>query len=162
MKTIQKRWLPLFLLAAVTFLFPGCQGNDPDDDLAGVITLKMRNGNYRSGSATNLSVVWGAYLYIDEDNNFSVHTDGNFAQGYGTGDIVDMGKKKLSQITTLPSSGWIGKVAVQKKHGYIFRSKEPDASEYTYVKLYVVDFITGTSGGIIGAEVQYCEWNPKQ
>ena len=169
MKTIQKRWLPLFLLAAVTFLFPACEGNNPDEDLVGVVTLKMKSGSnegnrFDTGGATSISVPCNGALdvIINNANNFKIIWDGNGIQGYASGDIVDMGKKTLSKINALPSAGWTQETAVLPKHGYIVRGKGPDESNYKYIKLYVKDFITNTYGGIIGAEVQYCEWTPEQ
>ena len=167
MKTIQKRWLPLFLLAAVMFLFPACEGNNPDEDLVGVVTLKMKSGSnegsrFDTGGATSISVAQWLRLIINNANNFKIIGDGNGIAGYASGDIVDMGKKTLSKINTLPSIGWTEETAVLSKHGYIVRGKGPDDSDYKYIKVYVKDFITNTYGGIIGAEVQYCEWTPEQ
>jgi len=154
MKTLKMKMLPLLLLATISLLFPACDGNNPvngnDEDLEGVTTVYMKSGDYRSGNPTLVYPFFGqdsnsgsGYFYIDEDNNF-----------FGSWDFVDVGKKKLSQITTVPSSGWQRKVAVIPGHGYIINSAP------TYIKIYVVDWIKNTYGGIIGAEVQYCEWNP--
>lgn len=160
------------LLATVAFLFPACDGNDPDDDLVGVTTLKMRSGNNEGnrldfGGATTIEGAECAYIGINNANNFKVMwTDGYEISG--AGDIIDMGKKRLSQITSLPTSGWTQETAVLVGHGYIFRARTGhyyygtgwEFTPYNYVKIYVKDFITGTSGGIIGAEVKYCEWDP--
>lgn len=174
MKTIQKRWLPLFLLVAVTFLFTACEGNNPDDDLVGVVSLKMRSGNNEGnrldfGGATTIVGADMTYLGINNANNFKVMwTDGSYM--CGNGDVVDMGKKRLSQITSLPTSGWTQETAVIVGHGYVFRARRGDYeigvgwkyTPYNYIKVYVKNFIASTSGGIIGAEVQYCEWTPEQ
>ena len=159
MKTIQKRWLPLFLLAAVTFLFPACEGNNPStnggggEDTSGLITLKMRNVE---NGETTISV---------GDNYFRINKANNFISSDGFGGMIefcDMGTKKLSAIKTVPTSGWAGEVAVIPNHRYVIRNNFWNSSEVAYLKLYVVDYITSTSNVIIGAEVQYCEWTPEQ
>jgi len=170
MKTIQKRWLPLFLLAAVTFLFPACEGNNPSinggggEDTSGLITLKMRNSE---NGETKISFGAG-YFMINKANNF----DEYYIAG-GQGGIIefcDMGTKKLSAIKTVPTSGWAREVAVTPNHRYVIRNNysqwnsdiQGHEQKVAYLKLYVVDYITSTTGGIIGAEVQYCEWTPEQ
>ena len=156
MKTIQKRWLPLFLLAALTFLFPACEGNNPSinggggEDTSGLITLKMRNSE---NGETKISF-GGEHFYINSANNFY--------SPYGSSvQFCDMGTKKLSAIKTVPTSGWAREVAVTPNHRYVIRS-DIQGYEQKYLKLYVVDYITSTTGVIIGAEVQYCEWTPEQ
>ena len=164
MKTIQKRWLPLFLLAAVMFLFPACEGNDPSsnggggEDTSGLITVKMRN----SDNGKTQIYIGGGSFYINNANNFAIN-------GYTT-EFCDMGTKKLSAIKTVPTSGWAKEVAVIPNHRYVIRnnyiqwnnSDQESEQKVAYLKLYVVDYITSTTGVIIGAEVQYCEWTPEQ
>jgi len=165
MKTIQKRWLPLFLLAALTFLFPACEKNNSSvdgssggEDTSGMITLKMRN----SENGETKIYIGNSCFWINNANNFC---------GYSGIEFCDMGTKKLSAIKTLPTSGWAREVAVTPNHRYVIRNNNysqwnSDIQGYeqkvAYLKLYVVDYTTNTSGGIIGAEVQYCEWNPEQ
>lgn len=159
------------ILAAMALVLLACGGNDPenngdDDDLVGVITLKMRNGeSYRD--ATDISIQsFYVELFINQANNFEISTNGSNTGGWGDGDIVDMGKKSLSKITTLPTTGWTRETAVLVNHGYIVRGRYSfgynSYSDYKYYKLYVKNFIESTSGGIIGAEVQYCEWEPEE
>ena len=169
MKTIQKRWLSLFLLAAVTFLFPACEGNNTSlndgggEDTSGLITVKMRNSD---NGKTIISVGDGhGYFYINSANNFDFGS-------YSSSDVqfCDMGTKKLSAIKTVPTSGWAREVAVTPNHRYVIRNEytqwnssiQGDEQKVAYLKLYVMDYTTSTSGSIIGAEVQYCEWNPEQ
>lgn len=163
MKTIQKRWLPLFLLAAVTFLFPACEGNNPSinggggEDTSGLITVKMRN---RDNNGTTEISVGGVYI----------NSANNFCSFYSGVQFCDMGTKKLSAIKTVPTSGWAREVAVTPNHRYVIRYEgtiwnsdlQRNEQKVAYLKLYVVDYITSTSGSIIGAEVQYCEWTPEQ
>lgn len=74
-----------------------------------------------------------------------------------------MGTKRISKIKNIPTQGWAPKMAVFPGHGYIFRAQKYDVrnfptGEYWYGRIYVVDYIeSASSGGIIGAEVQYKE-----
>lgn len=168
MKAIQKKWLSLILLTAVTIFLPACKGNniaggcdvdDDDENLVGVITLKMKGGS-SSGVATTIGLHYD--LLINEANNFK--TWGN---EFGSGKIVDMGKRTLSQIKFVPSSGWSLETAVLEKHGYIYKEEgcypyQPDNKFCTYFKVYVTKYITDNTGTIIGAEVRYCEWDPEK
>ena len=171
MKTIQKRWLSLFLLAAVTFIFPACEGNlnDPDEYPEGFITLKMRNEDEGGTTITFFSGKnefeedYAAYLTINASNNFIMRD----------GQICDAGQKKLGAVKKIPQGGWTEELAVLPQHTYVIRVGGIEAyswtasSHYTfypcrYYKLYVTDYILSTMGGIIGAEVQYGEWNPDE
>ena len=156
----------IFLCTAMCACFFSCSkqnGSFDDDDLVGVVTFNMRN---KSNGKTKL---WAdeAYPYrgcgitLDDGNNFEIISDGNGGEGYGSGDIIDMGKKKLSQINEIPSSGWRNMTAATPKHGYLFRFQTNDTRysevpEYGYYKIYVTDYITGTSGGILGVSFKYC------
>ena len=163
MKTIQKWFLPLFLLTAVTFLFPACEGNDADE--AGVITLKMRNADH-GGTSLDFSHQGSTHgnVRISNDNNFFV---GSYSYGVNLL-ICDAGKKKLGSVRSVPSAGWVRELAVIPGHTYVAKINTsnyynlPDfvPVEY-YYKIYVVDWIESSSGGIIGANVKYCEWDPK-
>ena len=148
---MKRMWLPLMLLAVVAVVFPACETNDPDEYPNGVITLKMRNDrgtylylDYKNGDG-------GPSIYIDEANNFK-----------GSAGFCDVGRKKLNSVKSVPTNGWAGSVAVTPGHSYVIRFGYEDSqySPLTYYKLYVVDYIESTGGGIIGAEVKYCQWNP--
>ena len=161
--------MSLFLLAAVTFLFPACEKNNSSvdgssggEDTSGMITLKMRNSDNSSTTEISVSGGYGGYFYINSANNF--------CSGYSGIQFCDMGTKKLSAIKTVPTSGWAREVAVTPNHRYVIRYEytiwnsdlQRNEQKVAYLKLYVVDYITSTSGSIIGAEVQYCEWTPEQ
>jgi len=153
MKTDLKRWLPLFLVA-ISFVFLSCNGNNPDDDLEGIITIKMRNDE-----STWINLPGISCVAMSSANNFIVWPGEHGDLHVG---ITDVGKKRLSQVTSLPSSGWVYQIAVQLNHCYIYKLEDYGYERKNYyLKIYVKDWIKSTSGGIIGAEVQYCEWNPK-
>lgn len=162
MKTILKWCLPLFMLAVVSGLFSSCEKSS-DVDEEGVITLKVRNAN--NGKTTipfEFEEGGSISLYIDYDNNFSFC----YNSGGVSAQICDVGKKKMSAVKNVPSAGWAGAVAALSSHSYVIKCTklldyETKKTLVKYYKLYVVDSIEGTSGGILGWEVKYCEWNPK-
>ena len=154
MKTFTMKWLPIFLLVTIGLVFSSCEANEPDDE-AGVITLKMRNW---SNGKTSIELMYHR-LYIGTDNNFFSSADAPM--------VCDVGKKKLSVVKTIPTTGWAKEVAVTPGHSYVIRDYEDPwlgdlGQQKYYWKLYVVNYIKGTSDGIIGAEVKYCEWTPEQ
>ena len=75
-------------------------------------------------------------------------------------EIVSVGKVSgLSQIKNIPESGWSRSVAVVPENGYIIHYLDSNG-EYKYSRIYVVSYITNTSGGIIGAIIKYqIPWN---
>ena len=159
MKTLKMRWLPLFLLAALTFFFPACEkdkssvdGGSSGEDATGMITLKMRNSE---NGETTIRLESGD-VFITSANNFSSSYE--YASKI---EFSDMGTKKLSSIESVPTSGWASEVAVTPKHRYVIHNKYLRSDTlHKYYKLYVVDYTYSTSGGIIGAEVKYGEWDP--
>jgi len=165
MKTIRLKWFSILLLACTTFLFPACEGstNNPDEYPEGVITVKLRSYkdlsfriDLKSGPSEN-NDTYTACLTMNLANNFSIWDN--------HGQICDTGKKSLGAVKTIPTAGWASEVAVFPQHTYVIRiGGEYNYKNYAYqyYKLYVVDYMLDTTGGIIGAEVQYCEWNPAQ
>ena len=107
---------------------------DPD----GTVVVNMNNGS-RDNWITIGSI---GKIHIDDANNFvGYYSDYEFASvGLVSG---------LSKIKTIPTSGWSRSVAVVPGTGYVARYGS------NYARLYVVDYIVGTTGGIIGATVKY-------
>lgn len=142
------------VLLPLMFLCVACNEEVSD----GVITCNMRN--YNNGYIG--FEMYESYIAISSANNF--YCDNNY--GYQDGEFVDIGTKRISKIKNIPTQGWASSVAVLPGHGYIFRTKHVinegyenfwDGS-YWYGRIYVVDYIeSASSGGIIGAEVQYKE-----
>lgn len=93
------------------------------------------------------------YLTISSSNNFCF---GNTCCDIS---IARFGSVSgISAITSIPSSGWVGKIAVNPGTGYVIRYGDYG---YTYIRLYVKNWIVSTSGGIIGATVVYQDnWRP--
>ena len=79
-------------------------------------------------------------------------------------EIVSVGNVKgLSSITKIPENGWTNTTAAIPGYGYILRSevKWDEASQkhlYMYVRVYVVDYMKSTSGGIMGCTIKYHFW----
>lgn len=148
--------------ALVSFTLTSCDGNDPEE---GVITLKMRNRD-NGNNSIEFNDCW---VSITSSNNFSVSTN-IYSRPYNP-TICDAGAKKLGAVNKVPSSGWVTEISVIPGHTYILRTEKQEYNEsyniwepigkFYYMKIYVIDWINGaSSGGIIGAEIKYCEWTP--
>ncbi len=154
-------------VAALSLGFTSC-GDDDDNDggktggsgSARTVTANIRNdGNYLYMDWTDeegFSVDIG--LSINDANNFvtsgSLYTPDS--------EIVCVGKVSgIGSIKKVPQSGWSRTCAVQPGYGYVLRSKGfrrnnwNERSDYHYARVYVVDYMEGTSGGIIGATIKY-------
>ena len=134
-----------------------------NQDPEGTITLNMNNGAkdnyYDLGSICKVR--------IDEANNFIgeyTYTrpimvgEGKFSyqQESDNLDIVSIGTVKgLSEVTTIPTTGWSKSVAVVPGTGYMLRKENETYLYKKYIRIYVVDYIVGTNGGIIGATIKY-------
>ena len=158
----------IFLLLITMTTVPLFTSCEKDDGSAG-IEMRMRNENNGCDEIRILHVVNGYYyqdyddsywadgdvvLGITSSNNFYV--DGSFCDC----DIVCVGNVGgLGRIKKIPESGWTEQVAVQPGQGYIIRSKNPSGSVYSqwckYARVYVEDWIEGTSGEILGATIRY-------
>ena len=76
--------------------------------------------------------------------------------------VYDAGKVNgLGNITQIPLSGFsfpIGDnkgVACETGHGYIIKMQHFNNGDVVYIRLYVVEKIISTSGGVMGAKVKY-------
>lgn len=154
-------------VAALSLGFTSCGDDDDSDggktggsgsDPSGTITANILNDN----DGTDLFINWedeeGYSVYI----GLSINDDNNF--GVAFGEIVCVGKVSgIGSIKKVPQSGWSGKCAVQPGYGYVLRSRRykfisgqgNEYDDYRYVRIYVVDYMEGTSGGIIGATIKY-------
>jgi len=69
--------------------------------------------------------------------------------------------KGLGNITQIPTSGFtipastISTVACEAEHGYVIKYENTSTSQVVYVRLYVVEPIISTTGGVMGAKVKY-------
>ena len=148
---MKKIFALLFAFVAL-FSVTSCDGDEPNPDNGskidptkpvadpdGTITLSMRD--YDSGDTRILD-----YLGIRNENFTSYYYD-----YYDDGvKIATVGAVTgLGNVSKIPTTGWADAVAVIPGNGYVAYIKG------TFVRIYVVDFITNTAGGIIGAEVKY-------
>lgn len=134
--------------------------NDPE----GTIIANLTNTFYASGNGyykEGLEYMNGMhhnYLGMNSSNNIVAQSANYVAY------IVSVGKvKSLSDIRTIPESGWSHEVAAVPGCGYIYKSsyKEGGIIYWRYARIYVVDYVTNTSGGIMGITIKYQEeWEP--
>lgn len=149
MKTIY-RLACVLAAAALTFAAVGCGEDDeptsgksntgeqlnPEGDPEGTVTVNIGN----DGKAMNIG---GISIRMTEDNNFATSDK-----------LLSVGKVQgLSSVRNVSAVGWSSYVLVQPGYGYVVRNES--WSRYKYARLYVEDYVTTTSGGIMGAKIKY-------
>lgn len=127
--------------------------NKPVADPEGTISLAMNN------SSQNKPTYLGD-IYIGSDNNFI----GDNYSGT-TMYFADLGSVAgLGNITAIPVSGWATKVQVIPNHGYVAVQFYQSSDYWTGVvtkeirqiyRIFVSDYITSTTGGVMGADIKY-------
>ena len=172
MKTIQKRWLPLFLLAAVTFLFPACEGNKSSVD--GVSSGEDAN-TYMTIEECNDGIYMGAqftkghtyirlcdgYVYGELDQTYPGYTSDPIFLSI---DVVNVGKvNSLTQIKEIPSTDYSDKAEIIVGYGYVFkvnyRTQHPEKNYSYYCRLFIKEYMN--YGAVSGYKVQWqTNWNP--
>lgn len=155
MKTIY-RLACVLAAAALAFAAVGCGEDDeptsgknnteeqlnPEGDPEGTVTVNIGN------DGNNIMLTENTGIKIQQDNNFIIYNTHRMA------DIVSMGKAYgLLDVDIVPNAGWSKVVAVLPNYGYLIR--EYNYGHFTYIRLYVEDYIIDTTGGIIGACVKY-------
>ena len=145
--------LNLFLVCgilAAMFLATGCDKNDPDNpsnsvpDPPGTIRISMQSGT--------IAFADGLINLAGGSNGFRINSSNNFARWAWccTIEFASVGSVNgLGNVTRIPTAGWAEQVSVVPGHGYVGRAGG------SYVRIYVIRWITNTGGGIIGAEIQY-------
>lgn len=155
MKHFTTKLLAIMLLACIA---TSCGDDDPEvpttttdngivdpnaniPDPTGTITLSMRdqdNGDTRFGI--------NDYIYINDEN-------------FGGAQFASIGAVNgLGNVSYIPSEGWSNKVAVIPGNGYIAYIPKSDGYYYhdeQWYRIYVIDYITNTAGGIMGADIKY-------
>lgn len=172
---IKKYWMML-TIALVSLCTVSCGGEDDDEggtienpvsanDPEGTIIANLTNTFHESGNwywTEGLEYMNGIhyqYLGMNSSNNLvasSAHS--------GVVYIVSIGKvKSLSDIKNIPENGWAHEVAAIPGYGYIYKSsyQEGGITYWKYARIYAVDYMTSTSGGIMGITIKYQEnWEP--
>ena len=154
----------------LSFVFVGCQKNNDDDnnepndidnpdnpvpDPEGTVTFNM--AQMGSTDYSYISVLFNGgtigFIWWSKPDNISIRGD------YWQPSICSLGALKgLGNITSIPTSGFNVptspySVACEVGHGYVI--KYENDTQVIYVRLYVVESIVSTSGGIMGAKVKY-------
>lgn len=177
------------MIVAMFTLFVSCKKEKQEEkkeDPAGAIEAFVRNDDRWSFATISL----GQYAYIhwdvlnqgplevgldiDGSNNFFLRYDGGQGDEMKEKFIASVGKVNgLGYIETVPSAGWSARLAVQPGNGYVirYRGSEVQRPYYTivdptierYARFYVIEWMTSTYGGIIGAKVKFeSEWTPSK
>lgn len=139
-----------------TLIFSSCsKDDDATNDNSGEVINPDKNLPDPTGTVT-LNIMVG-----DDKNNkvtinnfgiISINSAYNFV-GENSCSFVSLGKMKgLGNITTIPQDGWNSSIAVNPGDGYVARVRSYDA--YDYARLYVINEIVGTSGGVIGYTIK--------
>lgn len=171
----------MFFVALLSLGFTACGGDDDDDndggggggaDPEGTIIVNIRNANsvndhYDSGSYARLD---GIYTEVEKSNGSTnegsqkLRIDASDNLYVEDGKIVCVGKVSgLGAIKKIPQSGWARKAVVMPGYGYIVEGLNGSTKDYTYIshyaRIYVVDYMHDTMGGVIGATIKYqCPW----
>jgi hypothetical protein len=138
------------------FFTAGCDDKDSPDnpsdsvpDPEGTIIVSVRS----SGNGGTDVMPDNCYY------SFYIAKDDNFSGGYWK--FVTIGAMNgLGNVTKIPATGWDPNVAVIPGWGYVAASYMGNSysaltSKVTFVRIYVLDYIENTSGGVIGADVKY-------
>jgi hypothetical protein len=169
-----KKHLFFMMIAAAAIAVSGCsKDDDPDNpsnavpDPVGTITA-----NISESSSTEISIVVNNVSYNGSirwypPDNFHLHASFTFngpnGNRYnGNVSICNLGAMQgLGNITAIPSSGFTvpsvenRTVACEAGHGYVVKFVDVENDNIIYVRLYVVEPIVSTLGGIMGAKVKY-------
>ena len=143
----------IFLLSFLFFI--GCNDSESGETLPdppGTITINM-DGNWIQPISDYIaeSFCW------DTPNNIILWDSEN-------NQITSLGKVGgLAAIKKYPhvEIGWSRNVACEVGHGYIMRFFRWQPNSIVYVRLYVVEKLVSTSGGIMGAKIKYQEFTPE-
>lgn len=151
MKTIY-RLACVLAAAALAFAAVGCGEDDeptsgksntgeqlnPEGDPEGTVTVNIGN----DGKSMNIGDI-DMSIRMTDDNNFSTSSR-----------LLSVGKVQgLSSVRSVSPVGWSSNVLVQQGYGYVLRNSS--WQRHRYARLYVEDYVTTTSGGIMGAKIKY-------
>ena len=136
--------------------------NNPIPDPEGTMTVNISETTYANFYDGDRGV--GAVNWI-RPNNIRISGD---AMGISYNSICNIGKiNGLGEISKIPSSGFTQPVtyygvntslACEVGHGYVIKLEQKESNEIIkiiYVRLYIVESIISTSGGIMGARIKY-------
>ena len=158
-------------LAGVT-MFSGCNKDEPDNS-PDIENNGNENGNGNTtiadpvgtitaniSESTMIEILSGGYILWAKPNNFYLY----HSHGYvgPTVSICNLGAMRgLGNITNIPQTGYTNpgnvnkEVACEIGNGYVIKFEGGALTAPLFVRLYVVESIISTSGGIMGAKVKY-------
>lgn len=130
----------------------GSNTDDSSQDPEGTVIANLTVSNDVKG--------WYERLTFDHMPDYPyifMYNNNNFKGGFSG--IASVGKVKgLSSIKKIPTTGWAEQVAIMPGYGYVIRAWHDD-----YIRLYVVQYMENTSGGIMGCTIKYqAPWEPEQ
>ena len=152
MKTNAFKLMAALFVAALSLGFTSCGDDDDNDggktggsgsDPSGTITANIRNDGH------------DLYMGWTDEEGYRVET------GLRINDANNF--EACGSLYTSSEIVCVGTCAVQPGYGYVLRSRRykfisgqgNEYDDYRYVRVYVVDYMEGTSGGIIGATIKY-------
>jgi len=154
----------LFMAIAVSMGCTSCEKTNQDDvDNGYYLEVKIRNGGSLEDNCAylfslrsideNIGITAPACLSINNADNFYIYSEA--LEYHASADIVCIGKASvMDKINDIPNSGWSVQAPVKEGYGYIARGKDYDGTLH-YARLYVVNRLTNSSGGVIGATIRY-------
>ena len=109
-------------------------------------------GQFMGGDGKLYTQYSGAacYLTIDNSNNFYSRTD-----YYNTKGVIEyacIGQVRgLSEVNTIPETGWSTKAAVMPNYGYVAKRKDWTGTVETvsYARIFVVDWLDSYKSGAV-------------
>ena len=151
----------LLTIIIVTMLcvgFASCGGDDDneepsnyDGDPIGTVEIGLVSGKdpYYVTAQNYLELDGSNYVIaVNLANNFTVWK--SWRVQLSDPMIVSVGAVKgLGSIKSIPSSGWTSEIAARPGNGYIVHFRNE------YLRMYVVEYMVDTSGGIVGVYVKY-------
>lgn len=174
---IKNFWM-MFAIAIVSICTISCGGDDDESgskenpisakDPEGTIIANLTNtfhgtGNgYYDDGIRDMNGKSSHYLGMNSSNNLQAE---NNAGGW-TSEIVTVGKVNgLSSIKEIPDKGWTRQTAAIPGYGYVYRAYYgySPVGGGVYARIYIADYMTSTSGGIMGITIKYQNnWKPEQ
>ncbi len=158
-KNLLWSFLTILFASVFSISFVSCSDDDDDNPNKSTITENDPEGTIMANMHHN---DWVSLFHMtgpgfDITTSISLDESNNFKTGEK---IVSVGNVKgLNGITKIPTSGWSEKVAAVPGSGYVVQGEYNGVSGCA--RIYVVDYIIDTTGGIIGVIIKYQPiWNP--
>jgi hypothetical protein len=165
MKKKLKFMASMLLIAAFAAVAVSCSKDDDPDNPSNAVPDPMGTitANITDNEVTRINIVvnntsYGHIRWYSPDNFYLY---GGYYYDGSSISICNLGAMQgLGNITAIPSSGFTvptsenRTVACEAGHGYVVKF-EGKTMGTVYVRLYVVEPIVSTLGGIMGAKVKY-------